>query len=67
MDPIKNETAQAIRELMASHLEVMLLDSGVVHIEKVEITEVTGLITQVKVWPGNGYPRYYNVQVKELT
>lgn len=66
MDPFKGETAKAVFELMASHLGVMLTDSGIVDIDKVEVVRVTALVTQVKVWPTGNYPRYYNVQVKEL-
>lgn len=58
MDPLKNALVNAIE----IHLREDAAKSGLL----CEVHRVDSLVVQVKVWEGNGPPRYLNVRVSEM-
>lgn len=63
-DPLKNQLASTLLKMLAraavKHELVAKLK-----VKEVEITTISPLEVQIKVWPAQGGPRYFYVKIRE--
>jgi hypothetical protein len=64
MDHLKIVLAKTVQEFITEDMEV-LLKLPANEAVKWEAHAISPLITQIKVWPDKGGPRYFNVILKE--